>query len=192
MHLRTVARPFVALLALAIGLAAPADLRALPQGLAAEGLTGVPLAGITNDRDTSVSRLSLMLDGRADVRGIRMETGVPGGPAGADRDAAVETRLYPLERLAGPEGIVLGQGSGVKAILLRGTIDSRAGQGSLVVRYLTNGLLMTYRECALGLERSPERDWHLVNAYDGRPVTEIEIQTWMLGISDLKNVCPAV
>lgn len=182
MLLRTLVRSLAILASLAIGVAAPAEIPVPPSGI-----TSLPLAGITNDRDTSVSRLDLMLDEHSDVSGIYMETRVPGGPVGAERDAHV----YPLESLEGPEGIVLGQGRGVKAILLKGSIDSRAGRGSLVVRYLTNGVLMTYRECELGLQRSQDRDWHLVNAYDGRLVTQIEVRTWMLGISTLKNVCPA-
>lgn len=177
---------FVALVGLVVSMAAPAEMRNFP-----EGVTVLPLAGITNDRDTSVSHLNLLVDGQAAVRGIYMETDVPGKLAGTQSGKPVDAHVYSLQNIESPEGVVLGQGSGVKAILLRGTIDSRAGHGSLVVRYLTNGLLMSYHECKLDLQKMDSSDWRLINAYDGRPVTQIKVKTWMLGISTLKNVCPA-
>lgn len=175
-----------ALLGMLVSMAAPAGMRQLPADI-----TMLPLAGITNDRDTSVSHLELMVDSHSTVRGIYMETEVPGKPADAPGTGPEHAHVYWLRSIESPEGVVLGQGNGVKAILLRGTIDSRAGHGSLVVKYLVNGLLMSYRECKLGLRKRHARDWRLFNAYDGRPITRIEVKTWMLGISTLKNVCPA-
>lgn len=177
---------FVALLALVVGISASASVRDLPSGLSA-----LPLAAITNDRDTSVSRLNLMLDRQETVRGIYMETRVPQKSAGAEDSKRVDARVFWLRNIEKPEGVVLGQGSGVKAILLSGTIDSNAGEGSLEIKYLSNGLLMNYHTCRLDLRRSGSRAWRLRNAYTGRPVTRIEVKTWMLGISTLKNVCPA-
>ena len=108
-----------------------------------------------------------------------------------EADELVDARVYWLPKIESTEGVVLGQGQGVKAILLRGTIDSAAGRGALVVKYLKNGLFMTYHECKLSLRRMDTHDWQLINAYDGKPIKQIEIKTWMLGISTLKNVCPA-
>ncbi|GEM_PF-1025452 len=145
----------------------------------------VRLAGITNDRDTSVSRLGLVLGARDEVRGIAVVTGPPDA-----RHASATRRVYPLRRIESPQGVVLGQGRGVRAILLRGRIDSRAGRGTLVIRYLTNGLLMSYRQCRIGLERDGPRRWRLVNAYSGATIRSIRVRTWMLGISTLEPVCP--
>ncbi|HKK13165.1 MAG TPA: hypothetical protein VKA14_00750, partial [Gammaproteobacteria bacterium] len=115
----------------------------------------------------------------------------PSGDAAADKARGdVTTDVYSLDAIETGDGVVLGQGSGVKAILLRGRIDSRAGQGTLVIKYLTNGLLMTYNECRLGLKKTDSGSWNLINAYTGAPIKRIRIKTWTLGISTLENVCP--
>lgn len=149
------------------------------------GLTAVPLAVVTNDRDTSVSSLELMLDDQAIVRGIYMET-----RADADGSPSASGRIYPLAQIESGNGVVLGQGQGVKAIFLRGTIASRDGDGSLVIRYLTNGVFKRYAECRIELQRMGPDRWRLVNAYDGRPIERIKVRTWALGISTVANVCP--
>lgn len=174
----------VALLGLIVSMTAAASTRDVPAGI-----TILPLAGITNDRDPNVSHLNLMVDREAVVRGIYMDTVVPGKSASAGRVEPINAHVFWLPSIESAHGVVLGQGQGVKAILLKGTINSRAGRGTLVIKYLTNGLLMTYNECKLALRK--QAGWHLINAYNGQPIKQIEVKTWMLGISTLKNVCPA-
>lgn len=163
-------------LALLAGTTTAAATQYLPPGMIA-----VPLATITNDRDDSVSRLELMLDDQAFVHGIYMETS--GG-------AKTSGQVYWIDGIESPDGVVLGQGQGVKAIFLRGTIETQGDHGALVIKYLTNGLFKQYDECAVKLERVAPYDWQLVNAYDDHPIKLIEVQTWALGISTLANVCP--
>ncbi|HET7332730.1 hypothetical protein [Dyella sp.] len=148
------------------------------------GMIAVPLAAITNDRDTSVSRIELMLDDQAIVRGIYIET-----RASAQADPGQSKgQVYWLDSIESRKGVVLGQGQGVKAILLRGQIGT--GNGSLVIKYLTNGIFRHYDECQVNLQRLGPGQWRLVNAYDGHPVKHIRVKTWALGISTLVNVCP--
>ncbi|WHZ18709.1 MAG: hypothetical protein OJF55_000858 [Rhodanobacteraceae bacterium] len=171
----------VLVLALSAGATAFAAVVPLPAGI-----TAVPLAVVTNDRDTSVSHLELMLDAQAGVRGIYMETRVnaESGPESA------KAEVYPLAEIETGKGVVLGQGQGVKAIFLRGSIASRDGQGSLVIRYLANGVFRRYAECRIDIQRLGPDRWQLVNAYDGRPIERMQVQTWALGISTIANVCP--
>lgn len=150
------------------------------------GMTTVPLAGITNDRNASVSYLKLILNGQAAVRGIYVETDVN---ADQGRQPASK-QVYWLKGIESRHGVVLGKGQGVKAILLQGKIDSQDGRGSLVIKYLTNGMFMNYSECKVGLQRVSARNWKLVNAYNGQPINRIRVKTWFLGISTLANVCP--
>lgn len=157
-----------------------------PSGTPAD-MTVVRLAGITNDRDTSVSYLNLMVGRQQSVRGISVETQVPEAGAAA---RVVSNNTYTLKNIESREGIVLGQGQGVKAILLQGEINSQAGRGMLTIKYLNNGLFRNYKECRIGLQRVSPKRWELVNAYDGQPVHHIEVKTWMLGISTLTHVCP--
>lgn len=151
------------------------------------GTTAVPLAVITNDRDTSVSRMNLMVDDQSTVSGIYMETS-----ANADSDPAdAKAKVYPLAGIESGDGVVLGQGQGVKAIFLRGNIASAEGRGTLTIRYLTNGVFRHWAECRIDLRKLGPHHWQLVNAYDGHPIERIKVETWALGISTLTNVCPA-
>src|SRR6185312_3395884 len=150
------------------------------------GTTAVPLAVITNDRDASVSRMNLMVSD-ATVSGISMETSANAGSDPAD----ATSQVYPLAGIESHDGVVLGQGQGVKAIFLRGNIASQDGHGSLTIRYLTNGVFRHWAECRIDLQKLGPRHWQLVNAYDGRPIARIKVETWALGISTLANVCPA-
>lgn len=151
------------------------------------GTTVVRLAGITNDRDTSVSYLNLMVGRKHSVRGITVETQVPRAGSSA---RVISRNTYSLKNIESRKGVVLGQGKGVKAILLQGRINSEAGRGMLIIKYLNNGLFRSYKECRIGLHRVAPKRWELINAYDGQPVRHIEVKTWMLGISTLTHVCP--
>lgn len=171
----------VAVAAFLAGTAAFATATPLPAGI-----TAVPLAVVTNDRDATVSRLQLMVDAQDTVRGIYLDTS-----ATADSQPSAESaRVYPLAKIETDKGVVLGQGQGVKAIFLRGNIASQAGQGSLVIRYLTNGIFRHYAECKIDLHRVGPDHWQLVNAYDGQPIDQMRVKTWALGISTIANVCP--
>lgn len=171
---------------LTTGLAASARTHDLPADI-----TVVPLAGITNDRDTSVSYLNLMLNRQATVRGFYLQTDPSGDAHALKPRHAASDKVYWLKSVESGDGVVLGQGQGVKAILLRGTVDSQAGKGSLEIKYVTNGIFMNYDKCKVRLQRVGNRNWELVNAYNGHPVKHIEVRTWFLGISTLANVCPA-
>jgi len=154
------------------------------------GITILPLAGITNDRDTTVSYLKLMVNSQATVRGIYLETEEQAKVDGHESRQVASKKIYWLKNIERHPGVVLGQGQGVKAIYLSGNIDSRGGRGSLTIRYLTNGIFMHYSQCKIGLQRVSRHNWELVNAYNGHRVKQIKVRTWMLGISTLANVCP--
>ena len=145
------------------------------------GMTAVPLATITNDRDNSISELALMLDDQAFVHGIYMKT---------RGDEETSRQVYWINGIESRDGVVLGQGQGVKAIFLRGSIEAQGDRGELIIKYLSNGLFGKYDECAVRLERVAPYAWQLVNAYDDRPIKLVQVRTWALGISTLANVCP--
>lgn len=150
------------------------------------GTTAVPLAVVTNDRDSSVSRLGLVVNGASDVSGIYLKTS-PNANTNPDQ---AKGQIYPLADIETGDGVVLGQGQGVKAVFLSGTIASAQGQGLLTIRYLTNGIFRHWSECKVSLKRVGPHDWQLINAYDGQAIQQIKVETWALGISTLENVCP--
>ena len=161
--------------------AATATMTPLPTGM-----TGVPLATIINDRDSSVSHFQLMLNDQDMVRGIYLETSTSGS-GGPSKTSA---QVYWLKEIESRKGVVLGQGKGVKAIFLQGTIEPHGDHGALVIRYLTNGIFRHFAECRINLQRLGPYNWQLVNAYNGRPIKVIRVETWALGISTIANVCP--
>lgn len=172
---------FVAASTFVVGSVASASVTELPAGI-----TTVELASITNDRDSSVSDIMLMVNGRGTVSGIYLET-----RTSIDSDPSqAKGQVYTLAGIESQDGVVLGQGRGVKAIFLKGTIPPQGDHGSLVIRYLANGVFRHYDECRISLERLGPESWQLVNAYNGHAVTHIEVQTWALGISTISNVCP--
>jgi hypothetical protein len=179
--MRTKHLHLAAILALALfaGIATAAAAQTLPAGI-----TAVPLAVITNDRDTSVSQIKLMVNGNSKVRGIYLVT---------SKNASAppsSSEVYWLKNIETDDGVVLGKGKGHKAILMRGDIASQAGRGSLIIRYLKNGLFRHYKQCRINLKKVGPYQWQLINAYDGQPVDHIKVETWALGISTLANVCP--
>lgn len=149
------------------------------------GTTTVPLVAITNDRDTSISEIELMLGPQKHVKGLYIATYAKDRAAGP-----AEGQLIPLAELETPEGAVIGQGQGVKAILLSGKIEPIGGTGTLTIKYITNGLFRRYADCDVHLQHSSPNAWHLSNAYTQGKVERIHVKTWALGISTLENVCP--
>lgn len=165
---------------LAAGVVLPAGATALPAGMST-----FPLVAISNDRDTSISEIDLMLGPKKFVRGLYIAT------YEKDRDPDVARgQVIPLVSLEDPEGAVVGQGKGVKAILLKGSIDPAAGNGTLAIKYVTNGIFGRYDECKVELHRTGPDQWQLVNAYNSAKVRHIRVKTWALGIATLENVCP--
>lgn len=150
------------------------------------GMTAVPLATITNDRDTSISKINLILGSQSMVRGIYLQT----KPNADSTSSATQNKIYWIGGIESEHGVVLGQGQGVEAILLRGDITSQDGHGSLVISYLNNGLFGRYNKCRVNLQRLTPHHWQLVNSYNDQPISHIKVQTWALGISTLANVCP--
>ncbi|MGH8191111.1 MAG: hypothetical protein ACREP2_06665 [Rhodanobacteraceae bacterium] len=164
----------------AVGAVLPIGAVSLPAGM-----TAVPLVAITNDRDTSISEIQLMLGPQKLVRGLYIAT------YDNERDPGKsEGQVIPLASLEDPEGAVVGQGRGVKAILLKGKIEPKAGSGTLEIKYITDGLFGRYSECEVHLRKTGPDQWQLINAYTHGKIRHIHVKTWALGISTLENVCP--
>ncbi len=151
------------------------------------GMVTRRLATITNDRDKTVSYLDLMLSAQGVVKGLYLQTSADSNSAPPESSGQV----YWLQQIESRDGVVLGQGKGVKAILLQGTIEPTGGHGSLVIRYLTNGVFKRYAACPVTLRREPDGNWELINVDDGHAFDQIHVRTWMLGISSLTHICNA-
>jgi len=87
-------------------------------------------------------------------------------------------------------GAVLDGDGKHQAIVLRGSVDSAAGNADLVITYLANGLSGRHRDCRAGIVRDQKGQWHIVNVYEHRQVDHLIVQTWRLGISKIEGICP--
>lgn len=151
------------------------------------GLSSIPLANITNDRNPDVNQLNLMVTAQGIVRGLFVMT----NPDPEAHPSEAKGEVYWLKELESPDGAVLSEGQGVKAIILHGRVAAAENAGSLTIRYVKNGIFKNYEACKVNLQKLAPDRWRLVNAYDGHPVQQIVIKTWAFGISTLQNVCPA-
>jgi len=136
-----------------------------------------PLASITNDRNAHVQNLSVLVEA-GQVVGLRFDTINGNNPHASD---------FSLDDMR--VGAVL-EDATHKAIVLRGAVDSTAGNADLIVTYLSNALFGTHRDCRVRLVRDDSGQWHIVNIYNHNQVDHLFVQTWMLGISRIAGICP--
>ncbi len=136
------------------------------------------LASITNDRNADLQNLGLLLV-LGQVVGLRFDT------INGNHPHESYFSIHDMER-----GAVLDGDGKHKAIVLRGSVDSTAGNADLVITYLSNGVSGKHKDCRAGIVRDEKGQWHIVNIYDHRWVDHLVVQTWKLGISRIEGVCP--
>jgi hypothetical protein len=142
------------------------------------------VAKITNSRDASVAILSVALGPKDEILGVYSVYEMNDGTGEVIRD------LMPLSEIQSPQGSVLHEENGLKIFILQGTVDAERGKANLQIRYLTNGIKRSYDSCRINANRSAQGTWTLVNAYNGKTVTEAHAKAWTFGIKTIENVCP--
>lgn len=142
------------------------------------------IAKITNSRDASVAVLSVALGPKDEVLGVYSVYEMNDGTGDVIRD------LMPLSEIQSPQGSVLHEEDGLKIFILQGSVDAQHGAAQLQIRYLANGIKRSYDSCRINASRSAQGTWSLVNAYNGKPVTEAHAMAWAFGIKTIENVCP--
>lgn len=165
----------IALLALGLVISS-GSMAAVPDAAISFGMDAAKLATITNDRNASLSTLYVVIDDHGVLRGVYIRT-----ISRTHEKAEPQGAIYWLDAIEQGNGVVVGQGQGVDAIYLSGNYKPGNQRGSLVIRYLTNGIFWTYDTCQMHL-RQTGNAWQLVNSYTGRPIRHIRVDTWALGI----------
>ncbi len=143
------------------------------------GVVFQPLASITNNRNADVQDLGVLLV-LTQVVGLRFDT------INGKHPHESYFSLHDIER-----GALLDGDYKHRALVLQGSIDSTAGDADLVITYLANGVLGKRKDCRADLMRDGSGQWHIVNIYEHKWVDHLVVQTWRLGISTIKGVCPA-
>lgn len=139
---------------------------------------------IANDRDSALNILKAMVDDQGVLQGLNYVT--------VNNESAPPVQAnkrFSLAQLASVKGVVLDGDSSHDVFILQGRVDAHQG-GDLTYRYLTNGMNGTYAECKIGLRRSPQGKWHILNLSSKQPAAKAFIKTWALGISEVEGLCP--
>ncbi len=154
------------------------------------GVTLQKLVNLTSDQDNKVSHLSVMIDSsnnpannmvrgmfKADASGL-----IDFSPAAADS-------AYWLEAIESPDGALMLEARGRKVLILMGNLNRNTQEGRFKIKFLSNGLSMTYKFCEFQLRKSGT-NWFIENIYTGAPVTDVKVLTHSLGITTLQGICP--
>jgi hypothetical protein len=142
------------------------------------------VAKITNSRDASVATLSVALGPKDEILGVYSVYEMNDGSGDVIRD------LMPLSEIQSAQGSVLHEENGFKIFILQGSVDAAHGSARLQIRFMTNGIKRSYDSCRINASRSAQGTWSLVNAYNGKIVTEARAKAWTFGIKTIENVCP--
>lgn len=148
---------------------------------------------ISNDRNRDLNQLSVLVDNSGSVQGIAYAT-IPSTNLmpNNERLAGRSLKTFSLVQLASAAGVVLDGDSGHDVFILQGSLGGKHGEGDLTFKYLTNGLSGSYASCQIGIRRSADGKWFVLNLTTRETVTKANIETWSLGISAVHGLCPKV
>ena len=167
---------FVLPFLLLVPIAQATDFEELPEGMHTQ-----PLIVLTNNKDAFVYNLHAMIDKNGQAAGMyKMED--------RGKDGEIHD-VYWMRDLESEAGVVLVNRSDRNAILLNGTIDRETKEGRFVIRYLTNGLSMSYESCNIDLKHD-DKGWYVQNVYTGERVDHAFVETYFLGIKKIQGLCP--
>lgn len=143
------------------------------------------LAFVKSNQDSNVSRLAAVLDQNGQMTAIRFDT------KHFDQSPAVTTTLsFDMKQITSSRGAVLLNRSGYDAVILNAAVDTKAGQGALTVRYLTNAFFHSYDTCHALVRRGADGKWKILNAYNQQPVQNLFVEGHSTGISTIQGICP--
>ncbi len=148
---------------------------------------------LTTDRDADTYLLHLMQDARS-LQPTGMFVELKKAQFSAQDDGTQdpvtnpEGKAFLLADIEKPAGVPLFEAQGRKVLLLQGALDRDTSEGRLHLKYLTNGLSMTYDTCDVILRKTGTEFW-VQNAYTGSKVTSVKVVTSMFGVVTLDGIC---
>lgn len=164
----------------------PGQLAPVPPGMSLQ-----KMITLTTDRDADVYFLHLMQDTRSlNPTGMFVEQRKAFLRYDGEPDANPQGKAFLLADIEKPAGVPLFEAQGRKVLLLQGTLDRETQEGRLHLKYLANGLSMTYENCDVILRKTKGEFW-VQNAYTGAKVTNVKVVTYWAGVVTLEGICPA-
>lgn len=141
------------------------------------GMSIQKLLTLTTDRDANAYDLHAMMDARNGSA-----TGMYVGSSGGGR-------AFLLADIEKPAGVTLFEAQGRKVLLLQGSLNRDTNEGRMHLKYLANGLSMTYETCDVIFRRTGSEYW-VQNAYTGAKVTAAKVITYWAGVTTIQGICP--
>ena len=141
------------------------------------GMSIQKMLTLTTDRDANAYDLHAMMDTRnlaATGMYVRTSSGC---------------RAFLLADIEKPAGVSLFEAQGRKVLILQGSLNRDTNEGRMHLKYLANGLSMTYETCDVMLRRTDNEYW-VQNAYTGAKVTNVKVITYWAGVVTLEGICP--
>lgn len=141
------------------------------------GMSIQKMLTLTTDRDANAYDLHAMMDTRnLAATGMYVRTSSGG-------------RAFLLADIEKPAGVSLFETQGRKVLILQGSLNRDTNEGRMHLKYLANGLSMTYETCDVMLRRTGNEYW-VQNAYTGAKVTNVKVITYWAGVVTLEGICP--
>ena len=141
------------------------------------------LLSLSSDADDNKYYLHAMIDNNGVPAGLYKKQ-VINSP---DTSEEGHQNVYWLRELESENGGVLMHQKGRNILLLQGQLNRKTWEGKFVLKYLTNGISMSYDECDIYIRRGP-KGW-LVQDAKGKLVQEAVIETSFLGIRKINGLC---
>jgi hypothetical protein len=151
------------------------------------------LAMIDHTSDGGFQCLGVFVEGDT-VKAIRLERHSFADVAGHPEPEQVKVAEFPPTTVDSLRGAVIDGVPGHDAIVLRGHFSTPPGTGKLEISYLYNGLTGEFHSCRIGLDRTPNAGWRLVNRFDqtisliGVRVRQLPM-VGVIGIAILEGAC---
>jgi len=149
------------------------------------GLTLQKLVTMTSDQDNNRTDLSLMIDAKNKVAGMYNKP----DENNVDDKETKSKNVFWLKDIESAKGSVVLVKKGRDVLIMQGKIDQATQEGAFTLKYLTNGIFMSYDSCEFNLRKSGS-NWFVENAYTGDKVNTIKVITHSLGVTTLQGLCP--
>lgn len=153
-----------------------AEAASLPKGDSLQRLFSA-----TNDKDGRIRHVSISYSEEGKATGAYLSHEKNSQGEGDD--------WFRLSEIESSRGALLIKERGFEALFLLGKFNDETQEGRFRLRFLANGLFKKYEHCDFLLKRSGT-NWYVQNAYNGRPVDRVHIDTHALGIKTIEGICP--
>ena len=148
------------------------------------GIRLQPLLNLTSDAEDNKYLLNAMVEKNGNPAGLYKQEATTNIKSIDDS----HQNVYWLKELESEKGAVLLIHKSHDVLILQGVMNHKTWEGKFVLKYLTNGLNMSYESCEIYIKRSPA-GWYIQNS-KGETVQNAVIETSFVGVRGISGLCP--